>query len=125
VGTARAGQVAALEGRRREKDSLPRDAADPAFGRGGGGPNLEHHGEALRDLQAAIRLLRERLPATLDSSGEALEAAVGADRWADVPPLLLALVPRVQGVTVAQATRDADWWCGALRALRKEIGDRR
>ena len=41
-------------------------------------------------------------------------------RWADVPPKLIELVPRFQSVTVTQHTRDADWWVGAYRALRKE-----
>ena len=57
-------------------------------------------------------------------TAEALQAAVLAGRWAAVPPLLLDLLPHVQDVTVAQAQRDADWGCGALRALQKEGGAR-
>jgi hypothetical protein len=48
-----------------------------------------------------------------------LETLVREDRWTEVPPRLVALVPRFQDVTVRSITRDADWWCGALRALLK------
>ncbi|MEM1126305.1 MAG: hypothetical protein AAGI71_06605 [Bacteroidota bacterium] len=48
-----------------------------------------------------------------------LETLILNDRWPDVPPLLIGLVPHVSDVTVATLTRDADWWCGALRALRR------
>ncbi|MDX1420860.1 MAG: hypothetical protein R3181_12910 [Rubricoccaceae bacterium] len=55
-------------------------------------------------------------PAAADELG-----ALALDgRWAEVPPALIALVPRFQSVTVAQQTRNADWWVGAYRALRKE-----
>jgi hypothetical protein len=54
-----------------------------------------------------------------------LEALILNGRWPDVPPALIALVPRFQSVTVTQATRDADWWAGALRALRKEARERK
>jgi hypothetical protein len=37
-----------------------------------------------------------------------------------VPPLLLSLIPHFSGVTVTNITRDADWWCGAHRALLRE-----
>jgi hypothetical protein len=46
-----------------------------------------------------------------------LEALMRADRWADIPPRLVSLVPRFQDVTVRSTTRTADWWCGALRAV--------
>jgi hypothetical protein len=45
-------------------------------------------------------------------------------RWPEVPPALIALVPRFQTVTVTQQTRDADWWAGAYRALRKQARDK-
>ena len=54
------------------------------------------------------------------ADADKLEECVLADRWDEVPPLLLGLLPHIQSVTVAQLTRDADWWAGALRALRKE-----
>lgn len=44
--------------------------------------------------------------------------------WAEVPPRLIALVPHFQSVTVTQQTRDADWWVGAYRALRKQAATR-
>jgi hypothetical protein len=48
-----------------------------------------------------------------------LEALLRADRWPEVPPKLVALLPRFQDVTVRSITRNADWWCGALRAVLK------
>jgi len=30
------------------------------------------------------------------------------------------LIPRFQGITIVKLTRDADWWVGALQALKKE-----
>lgn len=41
-------------------------------------------------------------------------------RWEAVPPLLLSLIGHFNDVTVTTITRDADWWCGAYRALQKE-----
>ncbi len=52
-------------------------------------------------------------------AADKLEACILADRWADVPPLLLEIVPHFNNITVTAVTRDADWWCGALRALKK------
>ena len=49
-----------------------------------------------------------------------LERTILADRWHEVPEQLMALLPHVQHITVGTLTRDADWWCGALRALRRE-----
>ena len=49
-----------------------------------------------------------------------LEALLLADRWAEVPPVLVSLVPHFSDVTINQLTRDADWWCGALRALKRQ-----
>ncbi|MFQ5571502.1 MAG: hypothetical protein ACE5G0_17625 [Rhodothermales bacterium] len=51
------------------------------------------------------------------TAADRLEHLVRTDRWDDVPPLLLALVPRFSSITVTTITRDADWWCGARRAL--------
>jgi len=51
------------------------------------------------------------------TAADDLEACLRAGRWNDVPALLLALVPHFNGITVTSITRDADWWCGALRAL--------
>lgn len=49
-----------------------------------------------------------------------LEALLLEEAWADVPPRLVALVPRFSDVTVRQVTRDAGWWCGAFRALKRQ-----
>lgn len=64
--------------------------------------------EALREKWRWSRIQADRL-----------EACILEDRWADVPPLLVDLVPRFGNITVTNVTRDADWWCGALRALKK------
>jgi glycogen synthase len=49
-----------------------------------------------------------------------LEALVLDDDWGAVPIQLIGLTERFQDVTVRSITRNADWWCGALRALRRE-----
>lgn len=51
------------------------------------------------------------------TAADRLEALIRAEQWEAVPPVLLELVPRFNGVTVTTITRDADWWCGARRAL--------
>lgn len=56
------------------------------------------------------------------SAADKLERLVRADRWSEVPAVLLEIVPRFTTVTVASVTRNADWWCGALGAL---LGDER
>jgi hypothetical protein len=56
------------------------------------------------------------------TAADQLEALVLAGRWQDeaLPTLLLSLVPHFSDITVASITREADWWCGALRALKKQ-----
>ena len=54
-----------------------------------------------------------------------LEKALLKDKWDEIPALVIALVPHLQNVTVNQVTRDADWWCGALRALKKQAEKRK
>lgn len=49
-----------------------------------------------------------------------LEALILTGDWTAVPPRLLALTERFQDVTVRSITRNADWWCGAFRALQRE-----
>ena len=51
------------------------------------------------------------------TAADRLEAFLRSDRWDEVPSLLLELVPRFNSITVTAITRDADWWCGAFRAL--------
>ncbi len=71
-----------------------------------------------RDYWRKAEALRETWRWSRTAADE-LEALILADRWSAVPPLLLDLVPRFNGITVNAITRDADWWCGALRALRR------
>ena len=56
------------------------------------------------------------------TAADQLETLILADRWSEVPDLLLTLVPQLSGVKVQAMTRDADWWVGALRALRRNAG---
>ena len=51
------------------------------------------------------------------TAADRLEALIRAGHWDAVPPVLIELVPRFNSITVTAITRDADWWCGALRAL--------
>ncbi|GIV59381.1 hypothetical protein GQ464_006685 [Rhodocaloribacter litoris] len=51
------------------------------------------------------------------TAADELETLIRADRWNEVPARLLALVPHFQHITIAAITRNADWWCGAYRAL--------
>lgn len=50
-------------------------------------------------------------------TADRLEALAVADRWAEVVPVLLELIPRFADVNVGTMTRDADQWVGAHRAL--------
>lgn len=52
-----------------------------------------------------------------------LELAILANRWHEVPEQLIALIPHFQDVSVKTRKRDADWWVGALAALRREKAD--
>ncbi len=54
------------------------------------------------------------------TAADRLEKLIRANRWDDVPLVLLELVPRFNSITVTTITRDADWWCGALRALLRQ-----
>ena len=53
------------------------------------------------------------------TAADTLEALIRADRWDEVPPALVSLLPHFERITVTAITRDADWWCGALRALKR------
>jgi hypothetical protein len=52
------------------------------------------------------------------TGADQLESCILEERWSDVFPLLLEIVPRFNNIKVTHVTRDADWWCGALRALK-------
>lgn len=51
-------------------------------------------------------------------AGRKLEKLILAGRWAEVQDFLITLIPHVQDINVTQMTRNADWWVGALRALK-------
>jgi acyl-homoserine lactone acylase PvdQ len=67
--------------------------------------------------------LRAKYRWTRLAAGTIEELAL-AGRWGEVTPALIALLPHFAGVTIQQVTRDADWWCGAMRALRREAASR-
>lgn len=52
-------------------------------------------------------------------AAEDLEALILANRWAQVPEFLILLIPYFSDVTIREITRNADWWVGALRALKE------
>ena len=57
------------------------------------------------------------------TGADRLEALIRASQWDAVPPVLIELIPRFNSITVTAITRDADWWCGALRALLRNGSD--
>jgi hypothetical protein len=72
-----------------------------------------------RNYWKKAEALREKwrwAPKTADR----LERLVINDRWELVPDVLIELLPHVQHIRIQQITRDADWWCGALRALKSK-----
>jgi len=64
--------------------------------------------EGLRDKWSWSRL-----------AADELEKTILANQWHRVPDLLIPLIPHFQGVSVKTRKRDADWWVGALNALRR------
>ncbi|HET6567062.1 MAG TPA: hypothetical protein VFG50_03795 [Rhodothermales bacterium] len=48
-----------------------------------------------------------------------LEKLIQNDRWAEAPSFLVTLIPYFSDVTITAITRDSDWWCGALKALKR------
>ena len=50
-------------------------------------------------------------------AADALEALIRQEDWEEVPELMMELFPRFQHVNVLTITRNADYWCGALKAL--------
>ena len=53
-----------------------------------------------------------------------LERFVERDSWDRVPGFLVTLIPHFAGISITTITRDADWWCGAHRALQRQIQKR-
>lgn len=56
-------------------------------------------------------------------AADELQGYILADRWSEVPTFLLSLLPHFNSISVTAVTRDSDWWCGALRALKKETSE--
>ena len=54
------------------------------------------------------------------TTADQLEKLMLAEDWQEVPTLLLTLIPHFSQITITNLTRNADWWCGAYRALRKK-----
>src|SRR5690625_2737616 len=52
-------------------------------------------------------------------AAEQLVELLLAERWDVIPPALISLIPQFSGITINAITRDADWWVGAYRALKK------
>jgi len=50
-------------------------------------------------------------------AAENLEDLIRKNLWDEIPLVLIALIPYFNAVSVTTITRDADWWCGARRAL--------
>jgi hypothetical protein len=46
------------------------------------------------------------------------------DDWPLIPDLLIQLAPHFAQITINTVTRDADWWCGAHRALLREAREK-
>ncbi len=69
-----------------------------------------------RNYWKKAEALRETWRWTRTAADE-LEVLIRADRWDEVPPVLLGLVSYFNSITVTTITRNADWWCGARRAL--------
>ena len=77
-----------------------------------------------RNYWKKAEALRARYRWSRLAAGQLEELAL-AGRWNEVPQALLALIPHFSDVNVQQMTRDSDWWCGALRALRREVENRK
>ncbi len=69
-----------------------------------------------RNYWKKAEALREKWRWTCTAADQ-LETLIRTERWDGVPPVLLGLVPYFNSITVTTITRNADWWCGARRAL--------
>ncbi|MBN8587844.1 MAG: hypothetical protein J0L94_05920 [Rhodothermia bacterium] len=58
------------------------------------------------------------------TAAQELSQLILEDRWQEVPDFLISIIPRFSDVKVREVTRDADWWVGALRALKTETKTR-
>ncbi len=50
-------------------------------------------------------------------TADTLEHIIRHERWGSVPDVLVGMIPYFEHIKVTAITRDADWWCGARRAL--------
>ena len=71
-----------------------------------------------RNYWKKAEALREKWRWTRTADGPP-EVGVAHHRRDEVPPVLLGLVPYFNSITVTTITRNADWRCGALRALHR------
>lgn len=52
-----------------------------------------------------------------EKAADTLETLIRQDEWRKIPDIMMELFPRFQRVNVLTITRNADHWCGALKAL--------
>ncbi|MCY3630420.1 MAG: hypothetical protein F4065_01685 [Rhodothermaceae bacterium] len=52
-----------------------------------------------------------------EKAADTLETLIRQDEWRKIPDIMMELFPRFQKVTIVTITRNADHWCGALKAL--------
>ena len=50
-------------------------------------------------------------------AADTLETLIHQEEWQKIPETMMELFPRFQKVNVLTITRNADHWCGALKAL--------
>ncbi len=50
-------------------------------------------------------------------AADTLETLIRQEEWRKIPDIMIELFPRFQKVNVVTITRNADHWCGALKAL--------
>jgi len=56
------------------------------------------------------------------TTADQLSRLIATNQWDTAPSILLSIVPRFNRIRVEKITRDADWWCGAVKALRQNEG---
>lgn len=56
-------------------------------------------------------------------AADQLTELVLSDQWSGVPEVLITLVPNFLDVTIKTEKRNADWWGGALAALKRDRED--
>lgn len=74
-----------------------------------------------RDYWKKAEALREKYRWARTKADE-MESALRRGAFERMPELLVSLIPYFSHITITTLTRDADWWCGAWRALAKAPG---